>query len=390
MCLVGFILVHMLFYGIIKCLVFIIMKGKCAFFTLILAISLFILLLYIVFAKDSWKGWRDGLHGAKLEDIEGVWTIPIPNYWELKLREGLLDFNKLVEGCGKRTMTFKAEYLSDQIKDKDKLKRVGFPRFNDLTNEEKYSQKAINEYFTRNVIDMDDPSVPQSIKDNVEFVVDMTDPTSHKLSVDVKRNETRVEELKKKRKQVLQEDAANNNKRINKNVLTIAFDNLSRAHFHRKFKRVTKFLNNISESDNSEYEIFEYFRFHSIGMNSFINRNAMYYGTTTTLKSDKNNVYKHFSENGFITGVISDEWWDVEAFWDPKLEKMDPFYTFDHDGNSFNCDFNYDGHIDRYSFGTGPNSHYDRCLYGRTTFDITVDYTISFWEKYNAFKIIWI
>ena len=112
---------------------------------------------------------------------------------------------------------------------------------------------------------MYDTSVPQSIKDSIEFVVDMTDPTSHHLSIDVKRNDTRAAELKKIRSEVLEEDKRNNHQRINKNVLAIFFDNLSRAHFHRKLKRTVEFMNNISDGENSEYEAFEFFRYNKRG-----------------------------------------------------------------------------------------------------------------------------
>ena len=108
--LIAFILINFILYFISKWTLFIFRKGKTAVFTLLSLTIIIILLLYIVFAKDSWKGWRDGLHGAKLGDIEGVWTIPIPNYWELKLREGLLDFNKYGVKCNEKPMKFKTEY----------------------------------------------------------------------------------------------------------------------------------------------------------------------------------------------------------------------------------------------------------------------------------------
>ena len=40
------------------------------------------------------------------------------------------------------------------------------------------------------------PDVPQNIKDNIEFTIDMSDPKSHKLNVEVKPNMTRAAEQK--------------------------------------------------------------------------------------------------------------------------------------------------------------------------------------------------
>ena len=48
----------------------------------------------------------------------------------------------------------------------------------------------------------------------------------------------------------------------------LLFDNISRVHFHRKLKKVVKFLNEISEGEDSEYDAFEFFRYHSVGMNT--------------------------------------------------------------------------------------------------------------------------
>lgn len=105
------------------------------------------------------------------------------------------------------------------------------------------------------VIDMDDPEVPQAIKDNIEFVIDVTDDKQHTLSFQLKKNETRAAEASRIRKQVLEKDKmVNNTERIDKDVLIIYMDNISRVHFHRKMKKLSKWLDQYAY-DTYDYEV---------------------------------------------------------------------------------------------------------------------------------------
>ena len=53
---------------------------------------------------------------------------------------------------------------------------------------------------------MDDPDVPQNVKDNIEFVLDVSNNNSHILHVDLKKNYTRSEEAKQLRSKILEEE----------------------------------------------------------------------------------------------------------------------------------------------------------------------------------------
>ena len=95
---------------------------------------------------------------------------------------------------------------------------------------------------------MDDTEIPQSVKDNIEFVLDVSNSDSHILHVELKKNHARAEEAKKLRAKILEEDKANgNDQRIDKDVLIIYIDNISRPHFHRKLKNLEKWLNQYAE-----------------------------------------------------------------------------------------------------------------------------------------------
>ena len=95
----------------------------------------------------------------------------------------------------------------------------------------------------KDFIDMEDPEVSQNIKDNIEFILDISNEDSHILHVDLKKNYTRAEEAKKIRKKILDDDISKGNvQRIDKDVLIIYIDNISRPHFHRKMKKLDKWI----------------------------------------------------------------------------------------------------------------------------------------------------
>ena len=204
-------------------------------------------------------------------------------------------------------MKFYKNMIENSQINNENIRKIGFPRSEHMSNKAKLKTRFFIEFVRQNVVDMDDPSVPQAIKDNIEFVVDITESDSDRLTIDVKRNETRCNELKEIRQKVLEEDKLSGIQRIDKNVLILFFDNVSRVNFHRKLKKVVKFFNEISEGEDSEYDAFEFFRYHTIGGTTYISKNGMFHATSELLDTDINNVFKDFSKNGYITGFFIDQ-----------------------------------------------------------------------------------
>ena len=369
-------------YGVIKLIIKIYKKGKIAVFVIGSIVIFASFFIYFVFLKDSCKDWKIGLNGKVMEDLDGTCKVLMPNYCELTYRNGLYDFTNYSQKCSEFTTSFQMEMLNDNLRYKPNLKRLGFPRTEFINPEIQVNQSKIRKYVGDNMIDMDDPLIPQSIKDNIEFVVDISDPNNHHLYIDVKRNSTRVEELKKIREKVLEEDRVNNNtERIDKNLILLYFDNLSRQHFHRKMNKFASFLSELSGKEESEYDVFEFMRFHSVASYTYPNQAALFYGSSRTAKSESRNVYQYFSQNGFITATIYDIWVIIE--W--KIENVTsdvPFYSFDHAVFSFNWDYNHDGKDEPLSIFGGINSYLNRWLYGYNLFDIQFEYTSQIWEKY--------
>ena len=80
-------------------------------------------------------------------------------------------------------------------------KRIGFPRTEQwpfLMRKANYSDEV-----RRQLVPMDNPNIPVVIKEKVEVVLNKEDVDNQFFEIQVKRNHTRVEELKKRRSAVL-------------------------------------------------------------------------------------------------------------------------------------------------------------------------------------------
>ena len=154
---------------------------------------------------------------------------------------------------------------------------------------------------------MDDPDVSQDIKDNIEFTVDMSDPKSHKLNVQLKPNKTRAAEQKTLRDQIMKDDKMLSNiDRIDKNVFLLYIDNISRVNFKRKLPKTTEWLSKFVDNKDSEYELFQFFRHHSVYPYTPINNNALWYGQIGLIEDSSENVFDYFNRNGYVTGIFKD------------------------------------------------------------------------------------
>lgn len=331
--------------------------GKIAIVVMLISATIW----YTIRIHNSCEGWELGIGGIPLDNNNGECVIPKPNYCELKIREGLLDMAYFNEDCNKKKMTLHRSQLPDKLKHRS-IKKLGYPRPEAWDNQAQYHEGIYKKEVYRNLVDMDDPEVSESVKDNIEIVVDLADDDFHKLEINVKRNETRAQELKELRKEILEKDKAiNNTQRIDHNVLVLYIDNLSRAHFHRKMIELDKWLSQFTVEKDAELEATEFFRYHTISKNTYKSNNGMYYGQSAELNYDETmNVFHHFSENGYVTGMFRDEC-DMHApVFQEGLDRPQ-FYKWDHYGSTITCDTNYDrGNLRNLMFSSGRNSQYKR------------------------------
>ena len=197
--------------------------------------------------------------------------------------------------------------MPDHLKNKTNLKKIGFQRAENYDITHRLGLNLLMSTVRDQVVDMDDPEVPQDIKDSIEFTVDMSNPHKHQLNVNLKKNETRAREQQILREKILAKDKLEGKTdRIDKNVFILYIDNLSRANFKRRLPKVTEWLSQFVDNDQNSLELFQFFRYHSVFYNTHKNNNALWFGQVDLVKEMSSNVFDEFSKSGYVTGFIKD------------------------------------------------------------------------------------
>lgn len=185
---------------------------------------------------------------------------------------------------------------------------VGYPRtewlpFNILATQKLYRSTVRNQ-----IIDMNDPNVSSEAKDSVEFTVDLSNPQASTLNLNIKPNATRAEQQRKLRDDIIKQEKADGTykDRMDKNVLIIYLDNLSRAHFYRKMQKTAEFIGQFVDNQESDISAHQFFRYHSVYYNTLYSNDAMYFGQVGPLSNTSTSIFDSYSKNGYITGFFKD------------------------------------------------------------------------------------
>ena len=241
--------VHFIFYWFFR----IYKYSKKTFAAVWLSIFFWIWLFYMARIRGSWKGWTDGLGDHQLINDGTHCNVPVPTLCELGIRNNWFDFVKFTPQWNKQNQVFDKSVLNDNI-NKEKVTLVGYPRtewlpFNILATQSLYRSTIRNQ-----IIDMNDPKVSNEAKDNVEFTVDLSNPQASTLNIHVRPNMTRANEQRQLRDNIIQQEKADGtySSRMDKNVLIIYLDNLSRAHFYRKMPKTAEFINQFVDNQESD------------------------------------------------------------------------------------------------------------------------------------------
>ena len=156
----------------------------------------------------------------------------------------------------------------------------------------------------------------------------------------------------------------------------------------RNFPETKKTLEQYVDTNGSDIELFQHFRYHSVYLKTHKNNEAMYFGQIGTIHDTSQNVFDKFSENGYITGFYVDQC-EVRTFvfTSPKLMK---FHKWDHLPVSIGCDSNYDYNFDERGEAIKPfrpryrgrGSILRHCVYGQEQLDMALEYILQFWDTY--------
>ena len=336
----------------------------------------------MVRVRGSCKGWKNGLGNHQLINDGAHWNVPVPTLWELGIRNNWFDFVKFTSQCNKQHQVFDKSILNDNIKNREGLSLVGYPRTEWLPFDVLATQSLYRSTIRNQIIDMNDPNVSQDLKDNIEFTVDISNPQASILNLNLKPNITRAEEQRKLRNNIIKQEKADGtyNNRMDKNVLIIYLDNLSRAHFYRKMPKTAEFINQFVDNQDSDISAHQFFRYHSVFYNTLYSNDAMYYGQIGPLSETSTGVFDSYSNNGYITGFFKDA---CESHSNSIKTENPTFHRWDHMGGGISWDKNYDDDdFTSLSVFTGKNSAIRRWLYGKNMHEIQLDYLKQFWGAY--------
>lgn len=353
---------------------------------IILVISTLSASFYFWRIYESCQHWTDGIGGKQLINDDNNCIIPTPNYCSLVIRSGFMDYNQFVPPCSKSKTVFNFEITNQRIASrKASVKQIGFPRIEKEYNSQILTSKYKASVFTKeDIFDMDDPDISQKWKDNTEYIIDVTDPNDHKLSINIKANKTRAEEQKKLHEKIISEEKANGTykNRIDKNKLIIYLDNVSRAHFIRKMPKTVEWLSQFVDNVKSEYSTYQFFRYQSIYFNTANSNSGLYYGVTREVDDAGSNIMEEYSKNGYITAFAPDTCnYEFANFYSSKVENL---HRYDHYGGTIACEPNYsiyDGNS-KITWFKGPSSEIRRCMYGDTLHNVLINYVKEFWKAY--------
>ena len=199
-----------------------------------------------------------------------------------------------------------------------------------------------------------------------------------KIKINIKKNKKLIKEKKKILGKI-------KDKLLYKNILVMFFDSLSRAHFHRKFRKTTKFLNQFSKYEPDHLKknmtIFQYFKYNSLYCYTDPNLKAAYYGT----KSNGKGIHfaNYFNKNGYIIGRVNAYCGKESVFNKKNPSSLKPA-IWDHEGLSLGCIKSFYGRL----LVSRLSCLVKKCLFGKDLSQYALEYLESFWKTYiNEYKL---
>ena len=392
----GFICIIIIFVPIllfIFIIINLIIEKKYKILLLVTAIIIILIIIYNNLPGFSCEFWDLGLNNTRISNDKYKYPCEIlhpgKNKCYLQKMDGFFDFSKIFRpSCSAESILNKEKdiflkSLSSRFYGVSKLNHFGYPI---TTHTDRYSMynvrdlKEFQELVNHNIITMDlfdEENYPNEPYPEVEVFFD---ENNHGM---IKINVTKNETLSKERKKI----SENKNSLFN-NVLIVYVDALSRNHFQRKMKKLTRFIEpfmlyNLNKTEK-EYTAFQFMKYNTLKGLTLPNIKAMFYGVGIS-EPEGVNLVKFYKEQGYVTGhtgtTCGKEIFSVNGLL--RSQHLD-YDDWDHENIAMFCDENF---FDwKYSINKGIASVLKRCLYGKYAFEYMFDYTKQFWKLYQDNK----
>ena len=160
-------------------------------------------------------------------------------------------------------------------------------------------------YIMNNLINLDENNTFHKLKNN----------ETHEIIVDFSQNPYGELIQKINFNQSLSNIRANVSKQYNSNnIIFIFFDNLSRVHFYRQYKKTSKFIKNflsykgfsIKTNKHLNYHGFEFLKYHKFDGGTLFNAIPMFSGVNFNNKNKIISIVKDMKNLGYITCNVQD------------------------------------------------------------------------------------
>jgi hypothetical protein len=322
--------------------------------------------------KNSCDYYNKGFKDTVKPLGSGNCKLPTPTTCFYKYTDGLFDLSFIYGiNCSRDRLDEEVNLLK-QWSNKPDANRLGFPRIENWAHIPDTTFKNFKNNVFDNMVDMDKD--PERAKD-VEVYINFNHKPYPEVMIDLKRNETLVEERKK---------LYNSNNTLFKNVLYIYIDSFSRNQFRRKFTKTFEFLESHYKDTSSEFSSYQFWRYHSLTFYTYANMIPGLYGVFKYDTVNPNNYYLNHTQNaGYITGQAYDgccrEVFDLEDIFKDYLY----FTSYDHEFNGFYCDPTYSDPDRPYSSMKGAMAVIRKCMYGKDAGEHQIEYAKQFFDKYQ-------
>ena len=244
--------------------------------------------------------------------------------------------------------------------------------------------KTLLDFVKDNLINVDDLELLNTTKRKriPEVIVDYRENSYGDLKIKLNKNKT----LSNKRKK--QSSKKNNS---TNNILFIYLDNLSRINFYRQYKKTIKFIEKFftyngysTKNDiNQKYHGFEFLKYHKFNGATLRNAIPMFSGVYFGKNYKMVSIVKELKSIGYITCNVQDVC-HKELMGIGKEYSNYSYIEFDHEYAAPNCDPN----VYTYGYGlfSGENGVLRKCLYGKESFEYSLEYARQFWLSYKNNK----
>ena len=363
---------------------------KCS---IIIIMNLALLLLILCNKnKDKYfcKNWDRSLNNSFISNNETLYPclIVIPNKRCLiDILSPLFDFSKLFNiKCENRKE--KEKYLLKSFSNLNstiEIKKIGFPLTKidkaEIKGQSPLYGKKLFHFVMNNLINLDEKNISNIQKQNnqPEIIIDFTENKNGEIKQTINFNK----DLSEKRLKFSKDISSNN-------ILFLFFDNLSRVHFYRQYKKTSKFIRNFLSfrgysteyNLNQKYHGFEFLKYHKFKGSTWHNVMPMFSGVYFNKRNKMISIVRDMKNLGYITCNVQDVC--HKELMDIGYLKTYYYIEFDHEYSAPSCDPN----IYKIGYGlfSGENGILRKCLYGKESIEHAFQYGKLFWKSYKNNK----